>query len=91
LNVKVPFDADFDLGMIFKDLIMFGVAYRLQDSFDAYLKAQLTKKLELGYAYDLTTSDLAEYTSGSHEIMFAYKFGGQVTKVIGPRSPYWTF
>lgn len=91
-QIKIPFDADFDLGMILKDIIMFGVAYRLQDSFDAYFKAQITRSLELGYAYDLTVSELSEYTNGSHEIMIAYKLGTPpVTKIIGPRSPYWTF
>jgi type IX secretion system PorP/SprF family membrane protein len=88
-NLKVPFDADFDLGMIFNDMIMFGVAYRLSDSFDAYVRAQVTKNLSIGYAYDLTISELNEYTSGSHEILVGWEIGEQIQKVVGPR--LWTF
>lgn len=88
-TIQVPFDADFDLGMIFNDIVMFGLAYRLSDSFDAYIKAQLTRNLELGYAYDYTTSKLNDYTSGSHEIMLGWKFAEKVQTFRGPRQ--WTF
>jgi type IX secretion system PorP/SprF family membrane protein len=90
-DIKVPLSADLDLGFIFNDIIMFGLAYRLNDSFDAYFRAQLTKRFELGYAYDFTRSALGDYTSGSHEIMLAYKFGGEIVRIIGPRQKQWTF
>lgn len=101
IPIGSPLSVDFDLGMIVNDIIMFGVAYRgnlskpsdyNSDSFDAYIKAQLTRRLELGYAYDLTISDLSEYTSGSHEVMVALRLAGErIERVIGPRQIQWTF
>ena len=88
-DITVPFDADLDLGMIFNNIIMFGLAYRLDDSFDAYLRAQVTKNLSIGYAYDLTVSELKSYTSGSHEVLIGWEFGERIQKVVGPR--LWTF
>lgn len=88
-NLQVPFDADFDIGVIFNDMIMFGMAYRLSDSFDAYMRAQLTRYLSVGYAYDLTVSDLNAYNSGSHELLISWEIKPNVVKVVGPR--LWTF
>ncbi|MBL7942395.1 MAG: type IX secretion system membrane protein PorP/SprF, partial [Flavobacteriales bacterium] len=43
-------------------------------------------QLRLGYAYDFTLTDIADYSSGSHEIMLGFDFGKDVdVKVRSPR------
>lgn len=54
-----------------------GVSWRAQDAIVAmlgYQKTFNTGTLKVGYAYDVTTSALKKYSSGSHEIMVGYCF-----------------
>jgi len=51
-----------------------GVAYRYQDAVSALIGFKVTPSLRLGYAYDFTTNDLKEYSSGSHEFILLYTF-----------------
>ena len=88
-NVSVPVSTDLSLSFIFKNIIMLGVAHRLNDSFDAFLKAQLTRNLSIGYAYDYIISELSNYSSGSHEVMLGWEFGKALEMFKGPR--LWTF
>jgi hypothetical protein len=34
----------------------------------------ITDKLKVGYSYDFTTSDVKDYSDGTHEIMLGYCF-----------------
>jgi type IX secretion system PorP/SprF family membrane protein len=51
-----------------------GLSYRLQDAIVAMAGLEIIPNLKLGYAYDLTTSDIKTYSSGTHEIMLNYCF-----------------
>jgi Type IX secretion system membrane protein PorP/SprF len=39
----------------------------------------------IGYGYDLDTTKLANYNSGSHEIFLRYELFNKVDKIISPR------
>lgn len=52
----------------------FGVSYRFKNTISALFNIEITKKLRLGYAYEYNFSNLATFSSGSHEIMFLYDF-----------------
>jgi type IX secretion system PorP/SprF family membrane protein len=54
-----------------------GVSYRLEDAIAPmagynYQFSDGKSNLRIGYSYDLTTSELNNYSSGSHEIMLGY-------------------
>ena len=51
-----------------------GVTYRAGDAFVAMLGLELVNGLKLGYAYDVTTSDIGRYSDGTHEIYLKYCF-----------------
>ncbi len=73
-NPSAPFEADFNLNFIFMDAFWIGGSYRMGDSFDGIIAYQFTKQLRGGMAVDFTTSELADYTSGSFEVMLQYSF-----------------
>jgi type IX secretion system PorP/SprF family membrane protein len=50
-----------------------GVSYRLQDAIVALVGVKFGS-FRVGYSYDVTTSKIRGYSSGSHEIMLGYCF-----------------
>ncbi len=51
-----------------------GLSYRLQDALAINVGVDIWKGLRLGLAYDLTTSKINQYSSGSAEIYLGYCF-----------------
>jgi type IX secretion system PorP/SprF family membrane protein len=78
-NVKVKSDAastqlDLNLTYIYNNQFWVGVSYRMQDAIAPMLGARFLKdkSLKVGYSYDVTTSKIKGYSSGTHEIMLGY-------------------
>tara|TARA_R110002153_G_scaffold236183_1_gene389523 strand:- start:8615 stop:9439 length:825 start_codon:yes stop_codon:yes gene_type:complete len=69
-----PIIADVSVNALLKETFTFGLAYRWDDSFSTLLGMQINPNFSAGYAYDLTTSNLASYTGGSHELFVRYEF-----------------
>ncbi len=68
---------DANIVAIYNNLVWLGVSYRVQDAIVPMLGVQKdigTGTFKVGYSYDLTTSVLKKYSSGSHEIMLGYCF-----------------
>jgi type IX secretion system PorP/SprF family membrane protein len=66
-----------DLRAEYNKTIYFGVGYRMNDAFVALLgfeKNMGQGTLKIGVAYDYTTSDIHEYSSGSPEVALQYCF-----------------
>lgn len=78
-----PMSFDVSANFLFKDKLTAGIAYRFDDSISAMLGFQATEKLNIGYAYDLTTSNYSNYNSGTHEIVLRY----ELLKLGGVKSP----
>jgi type IX secretion system PorP/SprF family membrane protein len=55
-------------------IIGFGLGYRSNDAVYAFLDIRINEQFNLGYGYDFTTSQLKNYSAGSHEIMLRYLF-----------------
>jgi hypothetical protein len=55
-------------------MLIFGVAYRLDDAVSAILGYQLTKNIYIGYSLDISTSQIYHYSFGTHEILIGYRF-----------------
>ncbi|MBE9600041.1 type IX secretion system membrane protein PorP/SprF [Pedobacter sp. MC2016-24] len=64
-----PLSIDMNLKMSIKDRFWVGGSYRRDDSFSAMAGVNISKLLNLTYAYDFTTSDLNKVSNGSHEIV----------------------
>ena len=74
-----PLSLDVSANFLFNKKFRAGVAWRWDDSISALLGFQISKSLQLGYAYDLTTSNYSNYNSGSHELMVRYEIFKQET------------
>ena len=51
-----------------------GAAYRWDAAVSALAGFQISDGLYIGYGYDLETTKLRNYNSGSHEIFLRYEF-----------------
>ena len=51
-----------------------GGSYRFYDACGAIVNFKIDKGLSIGYAYDYLTTNLGNFSSGSHEIMLNYEF-----------------
>ena len=84
-SLNTPIEFDFNLNLLLKNILWIGGAYRTGDAAICMAEIQLTKKLRIGYAYDFTTSQLKNYSEGSHELMIGYDFGYEILKIKTPR------
>jgi type IX secretion system PorP/SprF family membrane protein len=67
-----PLSLDVSVNFLFNEKFSLGTAYRVGDAISAIVGFQISERLTLGYAYDLTTSNYNNYNSGSHEVMLTY-------------------
>ncbi|OED43787.1 hypothetical protein AB832_02380 [Flavobacteriaceae bacterium (ex Bugula neritina AB1)] len=80
-----PVIADLSANFLLYDKLTLGVAWRWDDSISALAGFQVTKNLYIGYAYDLTTTGLKNYNSGSHEIMLRFELLQKNKRLLSPR------
>jgi type IX secretion system PorP/SprF family membrane protein len=80
-----PIEADINLNLLYKDQFWIGVSYRSQDAVVFMVEYQTNSRFRVGYAFDLTTTKIRKYSSGTHEIMIGYDFGKDLIKVKTPR------
>lgn len=89
--VNSPTQVDLNVNLMIKDAFWIGSSIRLSEevepeSLDFLAGFQLKNGLRIGYAYDLTLTDLADFNSGSHEIGVGFDFGGDSDRrIITPR------
>ncbi len=88
-NVKVKSDAastqlDVNLTYIWNKTLSVGVSYRMQDAIAPMIGYRFlqNKSLRVGYSYDLTTSKIKGYSSGTHEISAGYCFNVKKPKKV---------
>ena len=79
-----PIIADVSLNALFNEKFTLGLSYRWDDSVSGLAGFQITENLFIGYAYDLTTTNLNNYNSGSHEIMLRFE-PSQLGRILSPR------
>jgi type IX secretion system PorP/SprF family membrane protein len=80
-----PMQLDLNCNLWIKDVIGVGAQYRTGDAVAGILEIQASDQIRIGYSYDYTTSSLADYNSGSHEIMLRYEFGFSKSRIVAPR------
>jgi len=70
---QAPLSFDLNLVTVFYKVVGIGASYRLGDAIVGLFELQINDNFHVGYAYDFTTSGLATYSNGSHEIMLNYR------------------
>lgn len=79
--VKTDFSStqvDVNLMAMWNNIVWIGVSYRLEDAIAPMLGVQLPVgkgEIRVGYSYDVTTSEIKNYSSGTHEIFLNYNMG----------------
>lgn len=69
-----PLEADLSSNVLLADRVWLGVAWRSFDSIDGILQIFLSRTIQIGYAYDFTTTKIGPSQSGSHELMIKFTF-----------------
>jgi len=85
LVTGAPLQVDLSANFLFNEKFTVGVAYRWSAAMSAMIGFQITDSFNVGYAYDLETTKLANYNSGSHEIFLRYELFSNYDKIISPR------
>ncbi|MEX1133149.1 MAG: type IX secretion system membrane protein PorP/SprF [Flavobacteriales bacterium] len=73
----VPPKLDITATIRYKDSVWLGASYRTNDAYAAMVGVWLKETFQFGYSYDIITSNLRNYSTGSHEVMLALTFGKQ--------------
>ena len=73
------FQSDINLYATFMDMVSLGLSYRTGNAVIIQFGYK-NNYFDIGYAYDLTLSDIKTVTSGSHEIIFIYRFSNFLKK-----------
>jgi type IX secretion system PorP/SprF family membrane protein len=68
------FSSDINVYAMYQNRFRAGLTYRTVDAISLLLGYKFNPNMQIGYAYDFTTTKLIEFSSGSHEIMFQYCF-----------------
>ena len=80
-----PLQVDASANFLFFDKFMLGGAYRWDAAVSALAGFQVTDGLSIGYSYDMETTQLRRYNSGSHEIFLRFELFNKVSKMVSPR------
>ena len=80
-----PLQVDVSANFMFVDKVVVGVAYRWSAAMSAMVGFQVTDGMYIGYGYDLETTNLDNYNSGSHEVFLRYEIFRNREKITTPR------
>ncbi len=69
-----PFQFDISLRAIYKQKVWLGGSFRNRDAIAIYTGYVFRENLMLGYSYDFTTTDLGNYSTGTHELVIGIRF-----------------
>jgi type IX secretion system PorP/SprF family membrane protein len=81
IGAPAPLKLDASVRITYKKSLWIGGGYRTNDAAVAMLGFCYKNMLRIGYAYDITTTDLKNYSSGTHEIMLGFIFAKTKTGV----------
>lgn len=79
-----PFQTDITANFLFFNKLTLGGAYRWNAAFSGLAGFQISESWFIGYGYDMETTQLSNYNSGSHELFLRYEFSNR-SRVSAPR------
>ncbi|VXB26058.1 Type IX secretion system membrane protein, PorP/SprF family [Flavobacterium sp. 9R] len=80
-----PLQVDVSANFLFMKKVVIGMSYRWSAAWTGLVGFQVTNGMYIGYGYDLETTNLANYNSGSHEILIRYEIFKNNGKIVTPR------
>ncbi|MFM6914428.1 MAG: type IX secretion system membrane protein PorP/SprF, partial [Aquirufa sp.] len=80
-----PLQVDASANFLFFDKLMLGGAFRWDAAVSALAGFQISDGLFIGYSYDMETTKLRHYSSGSHEVFLRFELFNKVSKMVSPR------
>lgn len=82
-GAPLSFDANFSV--LLKKKLWLGASYRFNSSVALIAEYNITPALRLGYAFDLSTTQLISHNNGSHEVFIGYDFRLKGKGIVSPR------
>ncbi len=73
----LPLGVDINAKFQYLDLLWVGGSYRIQDGFAAMIGININNNINIGYSYDITTSQLNTVSKGTHEILIGFLLGNK--------------
>jgi type IX secretion system PorP/SprF family membrane protein len=73
----LPTQVEFNAKLQYQDKAWVGAGYRVKDGFAGMLGVNISNTMNVGYAYDYTTSRLNNYTKGTHEVIVGFIIGNK--------------
>jgi type IX secretion system PorP/SprF family membrane protein len=80
-----PLQVDVSGNFMFYEKFVIGAAYRWDAAVSALAGFQITDGLYIGYGYDMETTKLKKYNSGSHEVFLRFELFNNYNKIVSPR------
>jgi type IX secretion system PorP/SprF family membrane protein len=80
-----PLQVDLSGNFMFYEKFVIGAAYRWDAAVSALAGFQITDGLYIGYGYDMETTKLKKYNSGSHEVFLRFELFNNYNKIVSPR------
>lgn len=80
-----PLQLDFSANFLYKEKLLLGGAIRINAAVSALLGYQVDESWFVGYGYDLDTTKLSNYNSGSHELFVRFELFKNYSKIVSPR------
>ena len=80
-----PLQVDLSANFLINDKFTVGAAYRWSAALSAMVGFQVSDSWFIGYGYDMETTRLANYNSGSHEIFLRYEIFNKYNRITSPR------
>lgn len=71
----VPMKLDITVQARYRDAFWLGASYRTNDAWCAMVGYWHKQSFQFGYSYDVVTSNLRNYSTGTHEVMLAITIG----------------
>lgn len=81
-----PVELDINSNLWIREILGVGFSYRTSADVSLLAEVQATPQLRFGYSYDRSTTRLAKYNTGSHELMMRYELGFSKDRYMTPRS-----
>lgn len=80
-----PLQLDVSANFLINDKFVLGGAWRWSAAASLMAGFQISDGLYIGYAYDLETTKLAHYNSGSHEVFLRFELFNRQDRIVAPR------
>lgn len=68
----MPTQIEANVKLQYQDFLWVGAGYRYKDGFNGMLGVNISNTVNVGYAYDYTTSRLNNFSKGTHEIIVGF-------------------